>query len=455
MQMFNKLYVKIFLWFWLTLAATMGSLAMLTSVNFSDISYEPLRKEDAHSLKRIAHSLERSAKRETLSVQQLIDRPRLKTRRQLYVYSPELGEGYRNFTSVDENELSLLSFRLDMPPQFIYHQNFQAFGPELITLPEGQYQLFEIRRGGTLPFMFRLRFVPSWVKVAVAIGASLLLSFIFTRTLIGPIKSLRSSTNAIAEGNLTARVGPSYTRNDELGALAKDFNVMAQRLETLVTSQRSLLGDISHELRSPLTRLSLACAMAQEQEHDRVGEHLARIDKEAQILDAMIARILMLSRLENRQQKLATEAISVDTLLTPVFENAVFEAQSQQKTLHIPHIDAHKVMNIDPQLIASAIENLLRNAIKYARSHIKVSLTVSSQLFELTIHDDGPGVPEQELAHITEPFYRVGSARERQGGGTGLGLAIADKAIAAHKGVLLLQNHPQGGLVARIQIPTN
>ncbi|MEO2281664.1 ATP-binding protein [Pseudoalteromonas pernae] len=453
--MFNKLYVKIFLWFWLTLAATVASLAALSSVSFSEISYEPLREQDARQLHRLGRGLEVSAKKYGATAQQVINRSRIKGRKKIYLYSPEKDIAYSNFTAIDEDDLSLLNFRLDMPPQIIFHEHFHAIGPLVLDLPDGQFQLYEIKRGGPVPWMFRLKFIPHWVKVTVAIAASMLLSFLFTRTLIGPINSLRQGTNAIAEGKLDTRVNITSNRSDELGDLAKDFNSMAQRLEILVNSQRSLLGDISHELRSPLTRLSLACALAQDNADDKTNMQLARIEKEAQLLDSMIERILMLSRLENRQQTLRTETIPLTQLLTPVLNDAQFEAQSSDKQINLPTIGDDLTLDVDPQLIASAIENLLRNAIKYAHSTVDVSLAQQTNAITLLIRDDGPGVEESELKHITEPFYRVGSARTRQSGGTGLGLAIAAKAIAAHKGVLELQNHPQGGLVASIYLPTN
>ncbi|WP_462157268.1 ATP-binding protein [Pseudoalteromonas sp. GB56] len=453
--MFNKLYVKIFLWFWLTLAATVASLAALSSVSFSEISYEPLRQEDARQLHRLGRGLEMSAKKHDATAQEVINRSRIKGRKNIYLYSPEKDISYSNFTTLDEDDLSLLNFRLEMPPQIIFHEHFHAIGPQVVNLPDGQFQLFEIKRGGPVPWMFRLRLMPHWVKITVAIAASMLLSFLFTRTLIGPINSLRQGTNAIAEGKLDTRVNIASSRSDELGDLAKDFNSMAQRLETLVNSQRSLLGDISHELRSPLTRLSLACALAQDNADEPTNTQLTRIEKEAQLLDSMIERILMLSRLENRQQSLRTEPIALEHLLTPVFNDAQFESQSLDKQVQLPTVDANITLEVDPQLIASAIENLLRNAIKYAQSHVDVNLEYNAESIVLTIHDDGPGVEDSELKHITEPFYRVGSARTRQSGGTGLGLAIASKAIAAHNGVLELQNHPQGGLVASIHLPTN
>ncbi|WP_105187862.1 ATP-binding protein [Pseudoalteromonas sp. T1lg48] len=450
---FNKLYVKIFLWFWLTFAATIVLMAALSSVSFSNLSYEPLQGSDAHYFKRLGHAVERSAKKHQHSAAEVINLGRLK-KRKLYLYSPEKDLAYSNFNASEEVDLSLLNFRPDMAPQMIFNEHFHALGPLLINLPDGQYQMYELRPGRTLPWFVRLKLLPHWLKITVAIGASLLLSFFFTRTLIGPLNSLRFSARAIAEGQLDSREHLAAKRNDEIGILAREFNAMAQRLETLVNTQRTLLGDISHELRSPLTRLSLACAIAQDKADKDTQVQLQRIGKEAQLLDLMIERILTLSRLENRQQSLQTELMSPAQLLAPVFTDAEFEAKSQHKTLSLPQLPEQPLLRVDAMLLASACENLLRNAIKYANSHIEVSIKHEQQQWQLNIRDDGPGVAEQELAHITEPFYRVGSARARNSGGTGLGLAIAAKAIAAHQGELVLQNHPQGGLVATIKLPT-
>ena len=451
--LFNKLYVKIFLWFWLTLAATFALLAGLSSMSFSELSYEPLRGGDAHYLKRLGHAIERSANKHDISAEQLINHGRFAKRKQLYLYSVDQDKALQNFTSPHDIGLNELNFRQSMAPQMIFHEHFQALGPLLITLPDGQYQLYELRPGRKLPWLLRLKLMPTWLKVVVALGASLLLSLLFTRTLITPVNALRSAAKDIAAGNLQSRA-PSNVRHDELGVLTDEFNAMAARLETLVNSQRSLLGDISHELRSPLTRLSLACALAQDSADSATLLQLQRIEKEAKQLDTLIARILMLSRLENRQQSIVRQRITVRELLAPVFADAKFEADSEHKQLSLAELSDSHFLNIDPQVVASACDNLLRNAIKYANQHIEVSLQWIDTIMLLSISDDGPGVAEHELAHLKEPFYRVGSARSRDSGGTGLGLAIANKAIAAHNGELVLQNNPQGGLVATIKLPT-
>ena len=227
---------------------------------------------------------------------------------------------------------------------------------------------------------------------------------------------------------------------------------MAEKIELLVTSQKRLLADISHELRSPLTRLQMAAGLAQMQHDNQHNPYIQRIEQEAENLDKMIADVLTVSRLEAQSQVLIKEKQGFNQVIDKVVSDAQFEAKQHNKTLSLSgHQDAQ--FSFDAKALASAFENILRNAIKYAQHHVTVEIKQSEQALMITVCDDGPGVPEEYLTQIFEPFFRVSQARDRNSGGTGLGLAISKHAIEAHQGHISLYNQQSGGLCVTVTLP--
>lgn len=446
----HYLFMQVFAWFWLTLLATLGLLVFLSSMHFAEFNAEPLNKKKHHYMQHLASKVEQYNKNKKIPLSKIINHPRFLRHDSLYLRA--LGEqpDIRAKRLANTLDLTLLG-QLDCDtPHHIFTEHYQAYGPFLVTLPQGDYWLYKIKPQRKVTLATKFNLLPFELKALVALGASLLLSLLFTRSLIRPIKVLRDNAKRLASGQFDQPI--TTKRKDEIGQLTDEFNHMRSQLSALLGSQKRLLADVSHELRSPLTRLSMANALAQQQANDATQNYLQRIEKEAKQLESMIADVLTLSRLETHNQPLNLHPTELNALLTPIFNDAKFEANAKQKTLHLPQI-APLTLTIDAALIASAIENLLRNAIKYAAQHIYLHCEQHNQHFTLTIHDDGQGVEPHALNKLTEPFYRDSNARQRSTGGIGLGLAIANKAVLAHKGELVLQNHPQGGLVASITLP--
>jgi two-component system sensor histidine kinase CpxA len=298
-------------------------------------------------------------------------------------------------------------------------------------------------------FVQLLRFV----TIALIVG---LISLWITRHITSPIFQLRQVANQLAKGNLTARVGPSsLQRNDELADLSKDFDYMATQIETLMASQQRLLADISHELRSPLARLSVALGLARRSSTPESASALDRIEREAQRLNELIGGLLQLARMETGDT-IAREDFSLDALVKEVAEDADFEARSRNRSVRITDIAACRVHgNLD--LLRSAIENAVRNAVNYTaeNTEVQVSLTCeeNSSFADIRVTDHGPGVPEAALANIFQPFYRVEAARDRNSGGTGLGLSITERAIRSHGGLVQAQNSLNAGLQILLRLP--
>ena len=293
----------------------------------------------------------------------------------------------------------------------------------------------------------------------LAIGG--LFCYWLARHLTSPVAKLRAATHELARGNLSARVGPSLgRRRDELAALGADFDLMAEKIESLLNAQRRLLGDISHELRSPLARLSVALELARQRSGPEAISALERIQREAENLNEMIGQLLAITRLEGDAQALRKTEIDLQRLLTEVAEDADFEARSRNRRVKVTHCDPCTIAGTE-DLVRRAIENIVRNAVQYTGDGTEVQIDLrcapaaekTNQLAVITVRDHGAGVPEDSLGKIFQPFYRVDEARDRESGGAGLGLSIAERAVKLHGGRVAAANAIDGGLVVTISLP--
>ena len=287
-----------------------------------------------------------------------------------------------------------------------------------------------------------------WRLVGLLLTA-VVLCYLLALYLTTPIRKLREATQKLADGDLKARVAQKIgRRRDELADLARDFDVMAERIESLITSQQRLNRDISHELRSPLARLNVALEIAKRKSSPDTIPILNRIETESSRLNEMISRLLILAKLESGSELIEPVRIDLAELVRDVAEDADFEAQAKGRSVNISSNEASTVLGSE-NLLRSAIENVLRNAVRYTAdgTAVDVSLTGQNGNSVLQVTDHGGGVPDDELANLFRPFYRVGEARERKTGGTGLGLAIAERAIKAHKGTIAARNTGDGLLV--------
>ncbi len=292
--------------------------------------------------------------------------------------------------------------------------------------------------------------------LAIALIVSGVICFLLARYLVAPVDRLRLVTRQLAAGDLNVSVsGMLRGRQDDLGLLAADLDSMAGRLRNLLESKQQLLRDVSHELRSPLARMQLALSLARRTESG-VERHLDRIACEADRLEQLIARTLKLARLERAGDGFERVPIELGELLTNIAADVAIEADAQGCTVALNADQALQILG-DVELIRSTFENVIRNAIRYSPAGSQVSIDAhydfSGTNAEVIVRDRGPGVPEKDLALIFEPFYRVGSARDRAGGGEGLGLAIAARAVNFHSGTISARNLATGGLAVTIELP--
>jgi two-component system sensor histidine kinase CpxA len=274
---------------------------------------------------------------------------------------------------------------------------------------------------------------------------------------------LRAAARDLARGQLNTRV-PSLRREarifggDEIQGLEHDFNHMAEQLESLVAAQKMLLRDVSHELRSPLARLSVALELAREDAPAGMSANLERIEREAGRLNALIGQLLRLSSLEASNAIADSETFSLMHLLEELLPDIEFEARQRACAIKLDSA-CDCVVHGNSELVYRAIENIARNAIRYTKEASSVDMGLRCEMCEghricvLTISDQGPGLPESELQNIFRPFYRVDNARQRDTGGFGIGLAIAERAIRLHHGQVYAINRAGGGITMIITLP--
>lgn len=290
-----------------------------------------------------------------------------------------------------------------------------------------------------------------------------ILCYGLARYLTTPLKKLGNTSNELAEGNLSARVGTKLARRrDEIGQLGRDFNQMSERLESMVRAQQRLLGDISHELRSPLARLGVALGLARQRSGPEMKSVLDRIERESENLNEMISQLLTLTKLESGTDGRRKTDVDLAALVREVADDADFEARSANRSVQVLSTEKCSVSGVE-ELLRSAIENVVRNAVRFTPEGTAVEIALRRQngagntFAVITVRDRGAGVPKEALEKIFQPFYRTEDSRERQsGGGTGLGLAITQRAMLLHGGTVKAENAADGGLSVemRLQIPT-
>lgn len=282
-------------------------------------------------------------------------------------------------------------------------------------------------------------------------------SFVLSGYLTLPVRYIQHTVRAFADGNWRARIDErSLRRRDELGELSREFNHMAGYIERLIHDQRQLVSDISHELRSPLARSTVALELARLDAVPDQEEHLDRIELENQRLNDMIEDLLNMAKLDTQQDHRHWGNVFCGAVLEQVVGDARFEHPGSIINLTLP--PRLPAISGDQKLLKSAFENIIRNALLHTKEGTSVDIAISHKNTELriVIRDHGPGVPKDKLNDLLRPFVRVETARERLRSdhrGFGLGLAIAHRVVSHHRGQIGLENHQDGGLMVTIQLP--
>lgn len=327
----------------------------------------------------------------------------------------------------------------------IHHQQAGVYQIS-VRLPDIQPALFL----ATQVELGRLRHLGPLARLGLALFSSALVSLLLAYLLSRRLRRLRNTVQRMAAGDLQVR-SHSHGR-DEIAALSHDVDHMADHLQAMLENQKLLIRDVSHELRSPLARLRVALELA-EQNGD-AQRALSRIALEADTLEALVSDLLSLARLDADNILQRREPLELVSLLQQLGKDTGFEAEARQVQIHL-HTPTSALIEGDAVLLRSALENILRNAVRHSPAGGEVTLRLSAQAGQLLLDicDRGEGVPEAALQRIFEPFVRISEARDRHSGGHGLGLAISARIIHAHQGRVLAVNRAEGGLCVQIALP--
>nr|WP_241263011.1 ATP-binding protein [Parahaliea mediterranea] len=283
-----------------------------------------------------------------------------------------------------------------------------------------------------------------WLRILLAVVISGLLCYLLSRMMTQRLNRLRNAARELAAGRLDTRIAVRGDGGDEADELARSFNTMAEQLQRRVNAQKRLLSDVSHELRSPLARMKIALALAQERPEQSLAQ-LERIDRETQRLEELIGQLLSAQATDHPMD----EHIDLVALLRNLCADADFEARANDKQVGLEAAPEQALVTTSGDLLRKTFDNILRNAVLYtpAGSRVTVRVNRSGAHYQVEVQDAGPGIPEDELAHIFDAFYRVDTARARDTGGYGLGLSIARRAVEQHGGNIRAENTDTGLLV--------
>jgi signal transduction histidine kinase len=430
----RSLFAKILVWFLATVLITTVGLLAITA-----LTIEPGERNTPFS-KLITFQVEEARKAYETGGRSALD-SYLQRLRQVF-------QGQAIFADASGRDLITGENRSDLirrtPPRRLPFR--LVHGPRVVisrASADGKYWLFLVIPHERVQWWF-LSPEHLWV-----VGAVLVLCYALAYYLTSPLRRLQKALERFGQGDFSARAGT--TRHDQLGELGRTFDKMAGRIQTLLSAERRLLLDISHELRSPLARLGVAIELARSGP-DREGA-LDRIEKESSRLNTLVGELLQVTRAEGDPQSLRASTVRLDQVLRQVVDDGRIEATARGCLLEVVE-DGPVTVRGDAELLRRAIENIIRNAIRYTppASAVEIHLCASGGKAELRVRDYGPGVPEESLTRIFDAFYRVDDARNRQTGGVGLGLAIARRAVELHNGTLTARNAAPG-LVVELELP--
>ena len=333
--------------------------------------------------------------------------------------------------------------------------------PQIVAADGSVYTVLSVPRR---PSIFGALSLPgiSLTILCIALVVSALTSWWLAQHLSAPIRRIQEGARALASENLDLRANPGLRvsagledRKDELAVLARDFDAMADQLRANRSAITQLLRDISHELRSPLARMRVALGLARQPPAD-LSRQLDRLEREIERLDSLISQVLRLARLHGTDAPFAREVFDLDEVIEEVVRDASFEGAAKNCKINLQRT-ASVLVNGNRDLVRSAIENVLRNAVRYSPQNAPVDVTVAraESGLAIVIRDRGPGVPSGDLERIFEPFYRVAESRDRDSGGEGIGLAITAQVMKAHGGSAKAINNQGGGLEVRLNLPAS
>ena len=441
MHLRGNLFIRIFLGFWLATIAILGSW-MLTIDYFDSRPVEPEHSDSRRGAPPHRFMLRTMYKLQNLdnaALAETIGQAREEHGVEIYLLDSDASDLLGR--KVPEN-VKLTASELDDGRRraFLHTPDARLVAHSIYRREQGPLRAvfaFDKPRAGILNALGG----NPWLRISLAVLISGMVCFGLSRLMTNRLKDLQMASRRLAHGDLDTRLQVRDQGGDETDELARDFNSMAEQLQERIQAQKRLIGDVSHELRSPLARLRIALALAQE---DRANSdtYLIRIEQEAERLEQLIGQLL-----ESQSQQINLDThIDIVSLLRQLCADANFEGEAEDKVVSFQCDADQAIVDSASDLLHKSFENILRNALAHTANNTEVVVQLLSQgsHYQVIVEDHGPGVPAGELENIFGEFYRVDTARTRQSGGYGLGLAIAKRAIQQHHGNILAENTGTG-----------
>jgi two-component system, OmpR family, sensor histidine kinase CpxA len=449
----RSIFVKIFLWFWLTMVLI--ALAFVFVWNLENDATPSRQSLTADAVAMYASSAAQSFE---LSGPQATEQLLRDLRQRSGVRASLLNEDLQPLIGELNSQDATLARNAKSTgqTQFLTRGNF-ADAAAFVQSSSGRKYVLIAELPRRTSGLFRGSASQQLLRWGIAILISGLVCYALTLYLIQPVLRIRSAASSIAGGDFSARAAPVLAhRRDEMGELVRDFNQMAEQIERLMETQQQLLRDISHELRSPLARLTVALEIARKWSGKEATSALNRIEQESERLNEMIGRLLTLARITSLVDPPQHTVIPLRSLLDQIAQDAAFEAAAKHSHVQVGGAQDCEIKG-SQELLHSAIENVVRNAIRHAppESTVRIGLQCDGRHSRIAVSDEGPGVPIAELEKIFRPFYRLSDAREHRSGGTGIGLAITQEVARLHGGSVRARNAEPHGLIVEIELPCN
>ena len=454
----NQLAIRTFALFWFSFFIMMSLLIVVPNLDLR--LYSPLEESDiVNYQKEILNIVRNGQLQELISEVPVLPSDKFQPSRPVLINLQTkdiLGELPEETTYI--RRFAEASNNFSEPKRKNFNE-VQISGPFQVYLGDGanSYALYFISYVNPQREIFNYVFDRPTILILLILLITSPLLWWFTRMLTKPISRLQEAANSVALGNF--KINKSLVANGplELRQVGQSFNRMATSIDQLISNQQTLLSSISHELKTPLTRLQLATALVRHEcgETDSVK----RIEREIGRMDKMISELLLLSRHQMNSQ-VERDIFYANTLWTDIINDAKFEAEQRGiaflTNIHLPKNELQ--LNGNFRLLESAVENIMTNALKYTKDKIELHIFIQEEeeeeeFLRIRVDDNGSGVHPDEFEKIFKPFYRVDETRTRTTGGTGLGLAIVSNVIKEHQGKVWAEKSPLGGLAVTIRLP--
>lgn len=451
----NSLFGRIFVWFWVALIIMITLTFLVTKYFSSTWEVSAVNNEQLARAEQLINNIENIATRRDFDIKRTLNRASVRGRHLLLAFNTQTKRTELSFPPLLlTHKKKFLALNSARTPFLIRTNNIEFVGPFKLNIKNEDYYIYIgrlLRREQRPIYAFGFAFA-----TFVLLGSLACLGIAWTIT--SPIKQLSVFSRLLAKGQSPLAHDDLAHRKDELGHLHHDIQNMADNLAKSVVQQKALMANISHELRTPLTRMQLALAML---DYDNEGQknYVGRIEKDISIMDTLIGQSLQLARMndENQADWMRFEQCDLLSLLKPLVDDLEFEAQAKNIQLSVNQYPDTRLMLIKASFL-SAIENVTRNAIKYAQTKVAMNIDLrlndeNKQVLCLSIEDDGTGLLPSQIENMFEPFYRAPNGQKQEG--TGLGLAIVKAAVDLHKGSIEVLVSELGGLNVCLCFATN